>query len=888
MSTSRTVRPAVLGIAVGTLVAGGLVTTAAPAAAASPDVVISEVYGGGGNNGATLRNDFVELRNDGATAVDLTGWSVQYASATGTSWQATPLTGSIAPGGSYLVAQAAGSGGSLALPTPDAAGTLALSGTAGKVALSTSSTALACGVDCAGTATVQDLVAWGPSAVGGEGAPAPATTNTTSVARTAGPDTDVNTTDFVTGAPTPTNAAGIGAPGPTPDPTTPPVPTCTTPAVSIGSVQGAGDASPIVATQVTVRGTVVGDLQAGLSGFHVQDAGDDDPATSDGVLVYAPTGPEVALGDIVTVTGTVAEFRGADSDPATATQLVGPAYTTCATGQPLPDAARLPLPSTTAQREALEGMLVAPAADLTVTEVFALSTFGEVLLSSGGRLLSPTEAAEPGAPAQAVAADNTLRSITLDDAVSANLATSRQAPPYLAAGDPVRVGDTAVLEPVVLGYGFGEYRLQPADGTAAGQQFTPTNPRAPAPAEVGGDLRIADYNVLNYFVTFDGQSRGATNAADLAEQQAKIVAGIRALDADVITLHEIENSAVTTPGDDYRAVQTLLTALETSDGHDWEFVRAHEDTDVITNAIVYRTDVLTPVGGPRVPTDLSAFDNARSPIAQTFDADGERFTIVANHLKSKGSGSGPGNADTGDGQGASNADRVEQATALVAFAAELVTTTGDPDVLLTGDFNSYRYEDPIDVVTGAGFTDMGPVLAPDQYSYVFDGGSGSLDHVLASPSMVGQLTGLTVWETNAVESSAYQYDGYQPLFAADPYRASDHNPTVLGLALSPVDVPATATVSEPRPFRGDRVTVTGSDFGPGEQVTVTLGSRRLGTGTADDAGTVSVVVRVPVLLSAGDQQLTLTGTSGETATTTVTLRTLLGELIDRLRALIGG
>ncbi|SCX57156.1 hypothetical protein SAMN03159343_3595 [Klenkia marina] len=890
MSTSR--RAPVLGVAVTALVASGL-ATAAPAAAVSPDVVVGEAYGGGGNSGATLTNDFVELRNDGPTAVDLSTWSVQYLSASPTAtsrWQVTALTGSIAPGGNYLVQQAAGTGGTTPLPTADATGTTAMAAASGTVAVVQGTAPLTCltAADCAADGRVRDLLGYGNAAVR-ESAPTGTLSSTTSASRGAGPDTDSNAADFSVGAPTPTGSGGT-TPEPEPEPEPEPAgPACTAPAQTIGSVQGNGATSPVAGTRVTVRGTVVGDLQAGgLGGFHVQDAGDGDPATSDGVFVYAPGGRDVALGDVVTVTGTVAEYKAArDELPGTATQLTSPAFTVCGTGA-LPEPAELPLPSTTEQREALEGMLVTLPADLTVTEVYALNTFGELQVSSGGRLLSPTEAVEPGDAARAVAAENAQRSITVDDAVSANLSTSGAAPPYLTATDPVRVGDTvAALQPSVLGYGFDAYRLQPADGTADGTTFTATNPRTDAPAPVGGDLRIADYNVLNYFVTFGGQSRGAGNAEELARQQAKIVAGITALDADVITLHEIENSAVTTPATPYRAVETLVAAIEAADGQDWEFVRAHEDTDVITNAIVYRTDAVTAVGDPQVPADLTAFDNARSPIAQTFAARGEVFTVVANHFKSKGSGSGAGNTDTGDGQGASNADRVEQATALVAFAQQLEASTGDPDVLLTGDFNSYRYEDPLDVVRAAGYQDMGPVLAPDQYSYVFDGGSGSLDHVFASPSMAQRLTGLTVWQTNAVESYAYQYDGYGPFFAPDPYRASDHNPTVLGVSLAPVDQPATAAVDETRPFRGDRVTVTGTGFAPGERVTVTVAGRPSGSGTADDAGQVVLRPRVPVVLGAGEQPVVLTGGSGETATTTITLRSFFQELVDRFLRLFG-
>ena len=91
------------------------------ASSVQAQVVISQVYGGGGNSGATLKNDFIELRNNGPTAVDLTGWSVQYASSTGTTWGGrTNLSGSIPAGGFYLVQQAQGAGGTVDLPAPDA------------------------------------------------------------------------------------------------------------------------------------------------------------------------------------------------------------------------------------------------------------------------------------------------------------------------------------------------------------------------------------------------------------------------------------------------------------------------------------------------------------------------------------------------------------------------------------------------------------------------------------------------------------------------------------------------------------------------------------------------------------------------------------------------
>jgi 5'-nucleotidase len=538
-------------------------------------------------------------------------------------------------------------------------------------------------------------------------------------------------------------------------------------------VQGDDPASPCIDETVTVAGTVVGDLQdGGFNGFFIQDGGDDSSVTSDGVFVYAPGGSAVGLGDQVTVTGTVDEFQGL-------TQLTDVTVDRTGTGA-LPAPTTLPLPSDDADREALEGMLVAPDAELTVTELYNLNRYGEMMLASGGRLVTPTEVAEPGDAGAAVAAENARRSIVFDDGRTANLLKAGEAPPYLTVDDPVRVGDTAVLEPVVLSYGFGAWRLQPADGTAEGTTFTPTNPRPAAPDEVGGDLRIADFNVLNYFVDFPSQypsARGAKDAEELAEQQAKIVTAITAMDADVITLHEIENSAVLTPETPYRALETLVAALNEAQGKNtWRFVPAHEASDVITNAIIYRVSAAHPVGEPMKPEESEVWDNAREPIAQTFRSRGEVFTVIANHLKSKGSPCGRPSDDPQ--QGNCNGDRVAQAQALMAFAASVATAAGDPDVLLTGDFNSYRLEDPLDVVRDAGYRE---VFTEGEYSYVFGGASGSLDHVFASPTMLPQVTGHTIWDINAVESYAYQYDGYEGLYAPYAFRASDHNPTLIGV-----------------------------------------------------------------------------------------------------------
>ncbi|GAA1831369.1 ExeM/NucH family extracellular endonuclease [Microlunatus capsulatus] len=584
-------------------------------------------------------------------------------------------------------------------------------------------------------------------------------------------------------------AASPGAvnPGAGTAPSTPPgdPAVCAATPTPVGAVQGAGATSPVAGTRVTVRGTVVGDLP-GLSGFYLQDAGDGDAATSDGLFVFDRT--PVALGDTVAVTGTVAEFGGQ-------TQIgTGASVAVCATGTPadLPAPATLDLPATDARREPLEGMRVQVADRLSVSEVFDLTSFGELTLSEGGVLVTPTEAAEPGPAAAAVAEQNRLRSLVLDDGLSARVTTTTR--PYLSASTPVRVGDTlSFTAPTVLGYGFDAWRLQPADGTAEGT-FAPTNTRPAAPTAVGGDVQVGSFNVLNYFLTLTGpDARGARTPEQLERQAGKIVPAINALGADVVTLLEIEDTDSTgySPGNADAALADLVARLDADAGYaKWSYVPLPQellavDRDVIRNGILYVTDEVQPVGDPVGLVDEEVWDNAREPIAQTFSKDGDRFTVVANHFKSKSPGSPTGdNVDTGDGQGEWNGDRVRQAASLAAFTDRLAARSGDEDVLLLGDLNAYTQEDPIDVLREAGFTDLGETLDPGRYSYVFDAGSGSLDHALASAALRSKVTDLTHWNINSVESSAYQYTGDPALYAADPYRSSDHDPVVLGIDLA--------------------------------------------------------------------------------------------------------
>ena len=312
--------------------------------------------------------------------------------------------------------------------------------------------------------------------------------------------------------------------------------------------------------------------------------------------------------------------------------------------------------------------------------------------------------------------------------------------------------------------------------------------------------------MLNYFVHFGGDARGAANEAALAKQQAKIVSAISALDADVVALMEIENS-VRFPGDPQLALQTLVGALNVKDGAGtWDYVRtpaelpAAAQQDFITGAIIFKPAKATPKGASRSVNDESVWFNAREPIAQTFTSESIDFTVVANHLKSKSTSDAAtgDNADSGDGQGAFNGDRVRQAAALAAFVEDVKKDSGTDNVLLLGDFNAYTQEDPMQVLYDAGYSD----LNKDENSYVFGGESGSLDHALATRTLADRVTGVDIWNINSVESYAYQYDGYAPFYSDGPYRASDHDPVVVGLETGATNGPVDLQLLNINDFHG--------------------------------------------------------------------------------------
>jgi uncharacterized protein len=678
---------------------------------------------------------------------------------------------------------------------------------------------------------------------------------------------------------------GISDPGVPTAPSQPvaALPTCSAtvsaaaPLTNITSVQGTGSISPLQSQTVTVRGVVVGSFQNSvtpttvtqLNGFFIQQpTADSDPLTSEGLFVFAPGAAPVSAGDYVQVEGRVTEFGAL---PNSVTQLAGTVTVSIcgSTTLPAPTPVNLPL-TNAADLERYEGMLVQMPQTLSVTELFELGRFGRVALSLGGRQFHPNNG-----NVSVTSAQNQLARIVLDDNT-----TAQNPSPIPTLGTPAspvvrRIGDSVQNLVGVLNYtlgnaGVGAYSIH----ATVAPNFIAANPRQAAAPAVAGNLKVASFNVLNYFTTLG--SRGANTADEFTRQQAKIVEAIAGLDADVLGLMEIENNNDV-------ATQNLVAALNAKMGAGtYAAVNSGTfGTDVIKVDILYKPARVKRIGSTVLPTgaDLANYTVAsgRPPLAQRFAsvANDGGFWFVVNHFKSKGSCPTTGDIDAG--QGCWNLARTVQAQALNSFVNKL-QAQGETDVITMGDFNSYLNEDPTLAMEVAGFESLLKRMpANDRYTYVFGGETGALDHGYASSSMRAQVTGVNVWHINADEPPVIDYNTeFKPddRYAATPFRSSDHDPVILGITLNadtPVNlpvlsagIPTTGQASVPFALTITEAVAGGSaslvsvnvDWGDSTSTTLSTLTTPLGlTHSYASAGTYTVTIS---LLNSSSQSATVT------------------------------
>jgi uncharacterized protein len=613
---------------------------------------------------------------------------------------------------------------------------------------------------------------------------------------------------------------------------------CAAPFTTIPQIQGSG-ATAAITGNVTTQGVVVGDfegpLTSGIQGFFLQDAtGDGNAATSDGIFVF--TGDplvNVSPGQVVRVTGFARErfnqtaLNGTNSNtsPVPASNIVP-----CGTGSVTPTQVNLPAPAPTNQATALEqyeGMLVRLPQALVISEYFNYDRFGEIVLGlplpGTSRHFTPTSIVEPGAPHVDLLTQYQMRRLTLDDGLGSQNPEFTRHPNGMgfSLSNSFRGGDTVASTLGVMSWDFNLWRIQPT-GPAV---YAKANLR-PGPLESVDGVRVATMNTLNFFLTLDvepnapsGQPpfpgdnacgplrnvecRGAdTNQPEeLNRQRTKLLHALSGLEADVIGLNELENTAGVDPLSDPNGIVPGLNAMlgaGTYDAIDTGTIGG----DAIKVGLIYKPGVVRPLGDFKLLTsavDPRFIDTLSRPVlAQTFEviATGARFTVAVNHLKSKNA-SPACDADNGDGQGNCNLIRKAAAEALVDWLATDPTGSDDPDFLIMGDLNAYAKEDPIDAITKGPDDTLG--TADDYtnlvqrfdgqfaYSFVFDGMAGYLDHGLASSAVLDQVLDAAEWHINADEPDLVDYDTsfksatQDTFFESNQFRSADHDPLVLTL-----------------------------------------------------------------------------------------------------------
>ena len=771
--------PARVALAVASAAGLALAVTAAGAPAAavpSTTVVLNEVYGGGGNTGATLKNDFVELGNRGAGSASVAGWSVQYISASPgatTTWQVTPLTGSIPAGATYLIGEAAGTGGTDDLPPTDATGSINMSATNGTVALVNSTTALTCktAADCAADASIVDLVGFGTAVVHEGAADAPAGSNTTSIQRTPAPDTDDNGTDFASGAPSPQGTGGTGGggePGP----------------LRIHDIQGTSWLSPHAGETVTNVPGVVTALRTGSSrGFWIQDPdADADPATSEGIFVFTGSAPTVAVGDSVLVSGKINEFYPLSSGDTVSTtsslsntEIGTPAVTVLSTGNPLPAPIVVgpdTVPDTYAPDlgggniettgihparsaldfyESIEGMRV-EVDDARV--VGPSNTFGEQYVTT-----KPNSAATYRGGAE-------LLGENLIPAGRLEIATTDGSTLDLDVGD--------VLQGATIGAidwsNFGGYVLEASTLGTIQHNHLPPVTAAPATSK---QLSVATYNVEN-LAPSDADSKFQALAQGVVTNLAS---------PDIVALEEIQDNSGAVDDGVVAADQTLtkLTDAITAAGgpaYQWREIDPVNDKDggqpggnirvvflfdparvqfvdagpagvdrSTTGSqvtIVHNRAALTLSPGRVDPTN-PVWTTSRKPLAGMFTFRGQSVIVIANHFNSKG---GDQNADGRFQYPAQSSavQRAGQAQVLHDFVSKILAADKKAEVVVVGDLNDYQFSPALAALETGTADGSGPSILTDlittlpvdeRYTYVFNGVSQVLDHILVSPAIGG-------------------------------------------------------------------------------------------------------------------------------------------------------
>jgi len=748
-----------------------------PAPAA--DIVISQVYGGGGNASAPLQSDFIELFNQGSTTVNLSGWSVQYASAAGTTWSVTPLTGSIAPGGYYLVQEAtgnscAGSPCGVPLPTPNDTGTIAMAAGAGKVALSSSTTAFS--GSCPSCPI--DLVGYGGASCFEGSGPTGATSNTTAALRKRGGcfDSNNNNVDFSVGSPNPRNSSS-------------PVNDCDPISVAIHDIQGNGATTPYLGEFVSTSGIVTA---LKTNGFFMQepDANHDlDPNTSEGIFVFTSSAPAVSVGNGVAVLGEANEFFSLTQVEST---LPGDVSVNSITNTPptpvVLTTTILNEAGTPDQLERFEGMrmhadtLISVAPTNNFAETFTVLDGVPRPMREPGIEVSLTVPSDPSSTANVPRWDENPERIMIDS-------------DGLAGSSPISVTSNVTFLNVTgpLDFTFGDYKIDPETPPTTSANMS----AVPVPTPAAGEFTVAGYNIENF-------NNGAT-------QRQKAALAIR----DVLHLPDIIGTIEIF---DLADLQALAAEIQSISGvaysaHLIEADGASEDADQDVGFLIktsrVQVDSITQeelVGCNGTAANCNTFTdpntllpallNDRPPLVlrATVDPSGTNpvpVIVIVNHLRSF-----IDIEDLGTEGARVRAKRKAQGEFLANLLQDLQTNNPNTPVMSIGDYNAYQfndgYTDPVATIKGTPTADDEMVVdqsldvvnpdfmnltdglpADQQYSFIFEGTPQALDHFIVNTVANAMLQRYVIARNNAdffeVPGSTFAND------ATRPERNSDHD-----------------------------------------------------------------------------------------------------------------
>ena len=656
----------------------------------------------------------------------------------------------------------------------------------------------------------------------------------------------------------------------------------------IYDIQGTGFRSPLLAegeyksaSAITIRGVVTarGDKQKGI--FVQEIEGDDSVFTSDGIFVYLNgVAPEaIQPGVKVCIQGMVEENYGQTQLTDIGDKIATDGNAEVPAAEPLYIVEGEALADTL---ERLEGMKVRldASTDMKVTNMYG--RYGDslgLILAHKAPLMKATQVELPGSDAAAaLQAKNKLNQLQILPSVKADDGVVPYIEDFNADTGYLRIGDTVTNLEGMVGYGYSKYNLVATNQISAADLLR-ANDRSDTPdIATIGDIRVASFNVLNLF-TSDSDVGGALNASckDQADadasrgcgrgahtldeyllQRTKIVNAIKGMNADIVGLMEIENNGFGETSSIQYLVNALNAELPAADAYafianaDAEFI----GTDAITVGMIYRPGKVKPTGdafiiatpeqhAPAGATtrdeegtikDSPSYDKyQRHSLGQGFEVNGEKLTVVVNHLKSKGSGcledwiEFAEKNDPADLQGHCNEFRVSAAKVLGESLKDV-----EGDLLIIGDLNAYGLEDPLRVLTdydaatsdrdivGASWTtlegrvyeqtggiiDKGfgyinlntQVHGVDTYSYSYGGELGNLDHALGNVSLAERVVDIQDWHINSVESNLFQYPGK---YSGDleksenAFRSSDHDPVIVALSY-PAPQPQPEPTPEPK------------------------------------------------------------------------------------------